>query len=232
MDKFCSKCDKELVGGRCECSSDMRVIDRKRLKEAAKDKLNNNMWNLWIGILVVMGVSTLISMFANNFSMFNISVDGETSLNLLELLFSIFTVPLSAGLTYYVLSFVRGEAFDLSDLFKFYKDRMWVIILSSIVVSIMVFLGSILFVIPGIIVTLMYSMITFIYVDSEENDVRGLLNKSKNMMYGYKWDYFVFQLSFIGWGLLCLFIIPIIYVLPYYYVANTMYYEELKRIKE
>lgn len=109
---------------------------------------------------------------------------------------------------------------------------MWTIILLSILISIFTALWSILFIIPGIIAGLSYSMSTFIFVDGEDTNALDIIKKSKDMMYGYKWDYFVFQLSFIGWALLCLFIFPIIYVLPYYYVAETMYYEELKAIKE
>lgn len=43
---------------------------------------------------------------------------------------------------------------------------------------------------------------------------------------------FVFILSFLGWALLCLFIIPVIFVYPYFMVSNILYYDELKAIKE
>ena len=57
---------------------------------------------------------------------------------------------------------------------------------------------------------------------------------SEKMMDGHKWEYFVFQLSFIGWYLLCGLTLGILYiwVLPYVTVANTMWYEELKKISK
>lgn len=54
MEKFCSKCGKELINGKCECCdkeeirfSKNGIINRPRLKEAAKEKINGNMWNIW-----------------------------------------------------------------------------------------------------------------------------------------------------------------------------------------
>ena len=53
------------------------------------------------------------------------------------------------------------------------------------------------------------------------------------MMDGHKWEYFVFNLSFIGWYLLCgiTFGIAAIWVVPYVTTANVMYYEKLKKLK-
>ena len=50
------------------------------------------------------------------------------------------------------------------------------------------------------------------------------------MMNGYKLDYFIFELSFIGWYFLgaITFGIAYIYVIPYFTFANTLYYQRLK----
>jgi uncharacterized membrane protein len=60
------------------------------------------------------------------------------------------------------------------------------------------------------------------------------LSKSRELMKGYKWDYFVFNLSFIGWILLSIitFGILFVYVIPYISIADTIYYDELKKIKD
>lgn len=239
MEKFCSKCGKELVNGKCECCDKEKtrfskngIINRPRLKEAAKDKINGNMWNIWQALLVVMAISSLFGFFGGLVDGAKIEIYNDVYYNVMDAIYGFISIPLTAGVSYYVLNVVRDKSFDISDLFKFYKERMWTIILLSILISIFTALWSLLFVIPGIIAGLSYSMSTFIFIDGEDTDAMAIIKKSKDMMYGYKWDYFVFQLSFIGWTLLCLFIFPIIYVLPYYYVAETMYYEELKAIKE
>ena len=53
-------------------------------------------------------------------------------------------------------------------------------------------------------------------------------------MQGYKWDYFIFGLSFIGWILLIGFTfgIAMIWVMPFILIAQTLYYEELKKLKK
>lgn len=239
MEKFCSKCGKELVNGKCACCdkeeirfSKNGIINRPRLKEAAKEKINGNMWNIWQAFLVVMAISSIFGLFDGLIDEARIEIYNDVYYNVVDAIYGFISIPLTAGVSYYVLNVVRDKSYGISDLFKFYKERMWTIILLSILISIFTALWSMLFIIPGIIAGLSYSMSTFIFVDGEDTNALDIIKKSKDMMYGYKWDYFVFQLSFIGWALLCLFIFPIIYVLPYYYVAETMYYEELKAIKE
>ena len=92
-------------------------------------------------------------------------------------------------------------------------------------------LCSLLSVIPCIIAAILYSQAMFIMIDGEEKPV-ACIKKSKEMMYGYKWDYFVFMLSFFGWYLLCVLTmgIAIAYVAPYVSVSKALYYEELKKI--
>lgn len=56
------------------------------------------------------------------------------------------------------------------------------------------------------------------------------LKKSWSMMKGYKWNYLVFTLSFLGWILLSPFtlFILLIWLVPYMEVAIILYYEKLK----
>ena len=78
-------------------------------------------------------------------------------------------------------------------------------------------------------------MVPFLLADEDvkSKSTFELVDMSKKMMDGYKMDYFMFELSFIGWILLCLvtFGIACIWVVPYIETANVMYYEELKKIK-
>ena len=51
------------------------------------------------------------------------------------------------------------------------------------------------------------------------------------MMKGHKWELFVLQLSFIGWGILSLLtlgILGVFYVDPYRHATLAAYYENLK----
>jgi len=80
---------------------------------------------------------------------------------------------------------------------------------------------------------LAYTFVSFIVIDSDAEG-KDALTKSREMMKGYKTDYFVFILSFFGWFLL---IVPTlglicIWLLPYLMIAETLYYENLKTNKK
>ena len=109
---------------------------------------------------------------------------------------------------------------------------MFKIYLIQILMSLIIGVGLILFIIPGLVFAFMYNFSLYWYVDHDDEAALTILGYSRNLIKGYKWDYFVFILSFLGWALLCLFIIPVIFVYPYFMVSNILYYDELKAIKE
>ena len=136
---------------------------------------------------------------------------------------------LYAGYYKYILNFVRTGKFESDDIIEAIKTKWLQVLIATILVGIIVGLCSLLFVIPGIIMSLAYAMVVLLIIDT---DVTGsdALKKSRDMMKGYKWNYFVFLLSFIGWVLLVPFTIGIIliWLVPYMTVAEIMYYDKLK----
>ncbi len=76
-------------------------------------------------------------------------------------------------------------------------------------------------------------MTTYILADNELRPVETL-KESWNLMKGYKLDYFIFNVSFIGWMILSFFSFGIlaILVIPYIMTANTLYYENLLKLKK
>lgn len=97
-----------------------------------------------------------------------------------------------------------------------------------------ILIGFILMVI-GIIIALpqyyAYSQVEFILCDTLENQsyesAFKIIHASRQMMKGYKGKRFVLDLSFIGWYLLTAITLGIasIYVYPYVYTAQTLFYE-------
>ncbi len=82
--------------------------------------------------------------------------------------------------------------------------------------------------------SLAYAMADYIlYDDINDNNYSGALDcieKSKVMMQGYKWKFFLLQLSFIGWFILSLlsFGILYLYLLPYFTTSMVYFYEKIK----
>ena len=96
--------------------------------------------------------------------------------------------------------------------------------------TIFIMLWSCLFVIPGIIAAYRYSMAFYILADNPKMSGMDALKASKQMMKGHKWEFFLLQLSFIGWCLLVPFTfgILLIWLTPYIETTNALYYEKIK----
>ena len=85
--------------------------------------------------------------------------------------------------------------------------------------------------IPGIIKAYEYYMVPYLLAENPNMDAKEALERSKEMMYGNKFETFVLELSFIGWDLLSgmtLGILDVLYVRPYKQLTYAALYEALK----
>ena len=106
-------------------------------------------------------------------------------------------------------------------------------IITGILHSVFIILWSLLFVIPGIVKSCSYALTFYIKNDRPELSATEAITESRRMMEGYKMQYFLLQLSFIGWyivGILCLGI-GAFWVSAYVEAANAHFYEEVKMAK-
>ncbi len=97
-------------------------------------------------------------------------------------------------------------------------------------VDIKVTLWTLLFVIPGIIKRYEYRMIPYLMAVDPNMNTKEAFAKSKEMMNGQKWKAFLFDLSFIGWGILStitLGLAGVFYVSPYIYQSDAALFEAL-----
>lgn len=97
--------------------------------------------------------------------------------------------------------------------------------------SLIVFGWWLLLIIPGIIKEYEYSMVPYILAEQPEMDYRMALDRSRHLMNGHKWDFFVLQLSFIGWRLLGIMMccIGVVFVVPYENATYAEFYAELSK---
>ena len=209
-------------------------MNRKKIKKEAREMIKGNIWEILkpflIVALITAVVGAVITPSGMNFTGDEIEMGSFTSSFTLTILLNFAVYPLTFGCIVYVLKFVRKEPYDLKMIFEQYK-KFWPIFCMYFLITLFTGLWSLLFVIPGIIAEIAYTMAPYLMADGEE-DAMATIRKSKAMMKGYKWDYFKFQLSFFWWYLLCGITLGLayIYVFPYLTVAQTMYYEELKKV--
>lgn len=202
-------------------------MNRREIKEKAKLIVKENMKGFWAGYGIVFAVSFLLS-----FGIELLFEQGSMIYTILTLVASFFSMTLSVGFYSYLLKMIRKEEYTRNDIFA-YVGKVLPITAISLLVTIFTMLWSVLFIIPGIIATISYSMVFLIYAEDQSLTAMDYLDRSKEMMRGYKWDYFVFGLSFIGWIMLSTltFGILLIWTLPYITVAEVVYYDELKKLK-
>lgn len=99
-----------------------------------------------------------------------------------------------------------------------------------IVMTIFIFLWTLLFIIPGIVAAYRYSMATYIMAENPDIGIMEAINASKEMMKDRKWALFCLDISFIGWIILCGFTFGIGYLFlhPYTESARAHFYLTMK----
>lgn len=138
--------------------------------------------------------------------------------------------PLSLGSTIISLKVMRGYDVQVGDAFLGFKNFGNAFLL-ALLNEIFIFLWSLLFIVPGIIKAYAYRMSFYILADNPDMDPNTARLRSIEMMKGNKWRLFCLDLSFIGWGILCLLTCGILsfWIQPYMQCATAAFYEELVR---
>ena len=102
-------------------------------------------------------------------------------------------------------------------------------VLLGVLISLYVFLWSLLLIIPGIVKAYAYSMAYYIKADHPEYTATQAIDESKKIMNGNKMRLFLLDLSFIGWiivGALC-FGIGMLWVNAYQKATRAEFYRNL-----
>lgn len=150
-------------------------------------------------------------------------------LGILSIVSFILEGPLQFGLKKASLQVCTGENIKVENLFDGFKDFTKSVLL-NVINSIFVFLWSLLFIIPGIIKAISYSMSYYILIENPSMSANEARKESERLMRGNKWRYFCLQFSFIGWILLSVLTLGILFlwVSPYMYVSSAEFYKSLK----
>ena len=137
--------------------------------------------------------------------------------------------PLTVAFYVMLLKNSRGEQVAIENLFDGFKDFVRTFLL-HLLNGLFAFLWALLFIIPGIIAELKYSMSYFILAENPELTANEARLKSIEMMNGHKWKLFCLWLSFIGWIILIPLTLGILsfWVVPYITAAEAEFYNNLK----
>jgi uncharacterized membrane protein len=147
-----------------------------------------------------------------------------------QLLAILIAGPLAVGAAFFSLKITRDQEAKTDDLFFSFNNNLGNSILAYLLLTIFVTIGIFLLIIPGIIVAFALSQTFFILAENPSMDSYSAVVKSKDMMKGYKWQYFKISLRLMLLFFLCLFTFGIgfLWWWPYQNVVLAKFYEEVK----
>jgi len=185
------------------------MYSRVEIKERAKEQIRGN-----IGILLLIQIIFGLLLCASS----------------LVIIGSLLIMgPMTLGLALVYLDVSYGVPLTVNRMFEGF-DQFGKAFVLNLLIGIFTFLWSLLFFIPGIIKEISYSMAFYILAENPGMSAAEALNESKRIMNGHKMDYFILQLSFIGWLLLgaITFGLAYIYVIPYMTASQMNFYHAIK----
>ena len=150
-------------------------MNRVEIKNFAKEKLSGNLGSIWKILIIALGIS-LASTCVVLSILFN-KMDAD----FLDSLLGILMMPLGIGTTAFFISLIENTNFEAKDLFKYYHDFVKVIGV-TILMGLIVMLGYICFIIPGIILTLSYSLVPINIIKKPELGIVETLKKKKKRL--------------------------------------------------
>lgn len=100
------------------------------------------------------------------------------------------------------------------------------------VVVILMVIWAVLLVILSIMISLRYFLAPYLLAEHPEQKAGQCIKNGVHLVKGHKAELFGFMLSFFGWALLCVLIVPIFYVLPYMHSSYAVYARYLIQLGE
>lgn len=143
-----------------------------------------------------------------------------------SIMIALVTLVLNGGFTLYCMGVRRGEEMPYSTL----ADGLGSagrLIWCGVLMSVKIFLWSLLFGIPGIIAMYRYQFAPYNVLTDGSISAGEAIRRSCRQTSGMKWDLFVLDLSFLGWMILAnlTFGLLNIWLTPYMAMCRLAYYE-------
>lgn len=195
-------------------------MDRAYLKSQAKAQIKGKIGILFVITLVIGALSGLATAILGVIP----AVGPLIAAIVVTPAFALSMTRVYLGLTY-------GKEPELKDAFSGFDD-FFSAFKVGLLVGLYTFLWSLLFVIPGIVKGISYSMSLYVLAENKGKSARECIEASKQMTEGHKMELFVLALSFIGWSFVgaITFGIGYIWIIPYMQTTFANAYNSLKPV--
>jgi uncharacterized membrane protein len=209
------------------------ATENKVLMQQAKESLKGKWWPVIKGqaalFLVLLAFGIVLSIVL---SILGVPMTKNASNGIESVLKLLIYGPMAFGTALFYIQLSRTGTTDIKTFFAGFKDMQVYgkTVVTYFIMSLYLFLWTLLFIIPGIIKAFAYSQTFYILADNPSLSFNEAIEASMKMMYGYKWKYVGLAFRFFGWSLLCIFTLGIgfIWVLPWAMATQAKFYEDIK----
>jgi uncharacterized membrane protein len=149
----------------------------------------SNAWRqLWKHFLVLLLIGIIYVLIASVSSVFNVATAGL--LTVFSLAYSILLVnPVGYGVAFAYLRAARDDPVEVKDMFEVFRNY-WNVVLASLLVGVIVVIGLVLLIIPGIYFACKLAFTPYLVVDRKMEAIAAI-KESWRMTGGYFWKVFL-----------------------------------------
>jgi len=200
-------------------------MENNQIMKEAQESLKGK-WGISIAACLIAGVITIMITILGGYL-----INEDWGGNLLSLFV---TPPIGVGLALFFLNIHSGNKLEIKTIFNPFKDVWLNSVLAYFMMIVIILIGFLLFFIPGVIATLMFSQVLYIIAEDNKIDPYNALVKSKKMMEGNKWKLFKIMLIIILLAIVCILTLGIgfIWLAPYQNAVYAKFYNVIKQGKD
>lgn len=200
-------------------------MENNQIMKEAQESLKGK-WGISIAACLIAGVITIMITILGGYL-----INEDWGGNLLSLFV---TPPIGVGLALFFLNIHTGNKLEIKTIFNPFKEVWLNSVLAYFMMIVIIIIGSILFIIPGIIAYLMFSQVFYIIAEDNKIDPYNALVKSKKMMEGNKWKLFKIMLIILLLAIVCILTLGIgfIWLAPYQNAVYAKFYNVIKQGKD
>ena len=200
-------------------------MENKQIMKEAQESLKGK-WGISIAACLIAGVITIMITILGGYL-----INEDWGGNLLSLFV---TPPIGVGLALFFLNIQSGNKLEIKTIFNPFKDVWLNSVLAYFMMIVIILIGFLLFFIPGVIATLMFSQVLYIIAEDNKIDPYKALVKSKKMMEGNKWKLFKIMLIILLLAIVCILTLGIgfIWLAPYQNAVYAKFYNVIKQGKD
>ena len=200
-------------------------MENNQIMKEAQESLEGK-WGISIAACLIVAIITILVNLIGGFL-----INEDWGGNIL----SLFIVPpIGVGMALFFLNLHDGNKLEIRNIFNPFKEVWLNSVLAYFMMIVIIIIGSILFIIPGIIASLMFSQTFYIIAKDNKIDPYNALVKSKKMMEGNKWKLFKIILRILLLAIVCILTLGIgfIWLAPYQNAVYAKFYNVIKQGKD